>query len=155
VTAAGAPSPTRQLSGFLAEYAPDIRAKARSALTRLRQQVPGATEMVYDTFNALVIGFAPGDRPSEAVLSIALYPKWINLYFLDGAGLPDPRKLLKGDGSRVRRIQLDDPAMLEMPDVKALIAAAVADADAPFDKARRRRLVIQAAATKRRPRRSR
>ena len=71
-------------------YAPAIQKTARTALAKLRAQIPGATEMVYDTFNALVIGFGPNDRASEAIVSIALYPKWVNLYFLDGAALPDP-----------------------------------------------------------------
>ena len=46
--------------------------------------------MAYNTFNALVIGFCPGDRASEAILSIALYPRWVNLYFLDGVGALGP-----------------------------------------------------------------
>ena len=75
--------------------------------------MPGATEMVYDKANALVIGFAPRARPSEAVLSIALYTKWVNLYFLDGATLPDPSGLLTGAGSRVRMLRLDDVKLLD------------------------------------------
>ncbi len=108
--------------------------------------------MVYDTFNALVIGFGPTDRASEAIVSIALYPKWVNLYFLDGALLADPEKLLKGTGSRVRTLRLDDAGVLDRPEVKALIAVAVANADSPFER-RPRRLLIKSIASRRRPRR--
>jgi hypothetical protein len=138
------------------DYTPAVRKTAQAALTKLRALVPGATEMVYDTYNALVIGFAPGDRPSEAVLSIGLYPKWVNVYFLDGAVLDDPQKILKGSGSRVRTLRLDDgAAVLDAPAVKALVAAAVRNADSPFDRRRARRLVVKALTARRRPRRPR
>jgi hypothetical protein len=151
-----APTPARQLTVLLRDYTQTVRQTAQAALTKLREQVPGATEMIYDTYNALVIGFAPGDRPSEAVLSIGLYPKWVNVYFLDGAVLDDPQKVLKGSGSRVRTLRLDDGArVLDAPAVKALVAAAVDNADAPFDATRRRRLVIKSSVAKRRPRRPR
>jgi hypothetical protein len=145
-------SPARQLAGFMQPYSPAIRKTARAALAKLRARIPGATEMVYDTYNALVIGFGPNDRASEAIVSIALYPKWVNLYFLDGALLPDPGKLLMGTGSRVRTLRLDEVALLERPPVRALLAAAVKNADSPFG--RRRRLVIKSVAARRRPRRS-
>ena len=70
-------SPAVQLAAFMEPYAPAIQETARTALVKLRAQIPGATEMVYDTYNALVIGFGPNDRASEAIVSIALYPKWV------------------------------------------------------------------------------
>jgi hypothetical protein len=146
-------SPAKQLAGLMQAYAPAVRKTARTALTKLRAQIPGATEMVYDTFNALVIGFGPNDRASEAIVSIGLYPKWVNLYFLDGALLPDPEKLLRGTGNRVRMLRLDDATLLDRPVVKALIAAAVTNADSPFERRRPRRLLIKSIASRRRPRR--
>ena len=95
--ARGTQSPAQQLATWMDAYAPEIRKRAVAALKELRAQVPGATEMVYDTFNALVIGFAPGERPSEAILSIGLYPRWVNLYFLEGAFLDDPAASAKGE----------------------------------------------------------
>jgi hypothetical protein len=133
----------RELKTFLARFRPDVRATAEAALRSLRAQVPGATEMVYDKANALVIGFAPRARPSEAVLSIALYTKWVNLYFLDGATLPDPSGLLSGTGSRVRMLRLDDVKVLESAAVRKLIAEAVKAADAPFDRRAPKRIVIR------------
>ncbi|MGB9473423.1 MAG: hypothetical protein WBQ59_29040, partial [Candidatus Acidiferrum sp.] len=32
----------------------------------------------------------PGERPSEVVFSIAVYPSYANLFFAQGKGLPDP-----------------------------------------------------------------
>ena len=143
-------SPSRQLATFMREYTPAVRKVGETALRALRAQIPGATEMVYNNFNALVIGFCPGERPSEAIVSIALYPKWVNLFFLHGAALADPDRILKGSGNRVRMIRLDDPAILTTPPVKALIAAAIDNADAPFDRRRPRRVIIRANAPRRR-----
>ena len=153
--AKGTRSPAQQLVTWMDAYTPEIKKRALAALKELRAQVPGATEMVYDTFNALVIGLAPGERPSEAILSIGLYPRWINLYFLDGALLEDPARLLKGSGNRVRMLRLDDVAILKEPAVKLLIAAAVANADTPFDPKRRRRMIIRSSVPRHRPRRPR
>jgi len=58
--------------------------------------------MVYDNYNALVIGFGPTERPSEAILSIVLYPRDVSLGFLQGAKLADPKKLLQGRGNQVQ-----------------------------------------------------
>ena len=91
----------------MSRYTPKIRAIARQALKKMRARLPGAVEMVYDNYNALVIAFGPTDRPSEAVFSIALYPRWVTLFFLRGSSLRDPKKILKGSGKIVRHIVLE------------------------------------------------
>jgi hypothetical protein len=88
--------PAKQLDRFIARYSTDVARLARQVLAVLRRRHPGATELVYDNYNALAIGFGPGDRSSDAVFSIALYPRWVSLFFLDGARLSDPDRLLKG-----------------------------------------------------------
>jgi hypothetical protein len=146
-------SPQEQLAGFIARYDPEIGALARSALARLRKRLPGAVELVYDNYNALVVGFGPTERTSEAILSIALYPRWVSLFFLQGATLPDPGKVLKGSGTRVRHIVLESAATLEKPAVRALIAHALERAAKPLDGTRRGRIVIRSISAKQRPRR--
>jgi hypothetical protein len=119
----------------------------------MRKQAPGAVELVYDNYNALVIGFGPSERASQAILSIALYPRWVNLFFLQGARLSDPQRLLKGEGTRVRHVVLEDASVLDAPAVKALIARAVAASSMLFDGRRRRRMVIKSVSARQRPRR--
>lgn len=126
----------------------------RKALRLLRRRVPGATEMVYDNYNALGVGFGPSDRASEAVLSIVAYPRWVSLFFLqNGARLRDLRGLLRGNGSRVRHIVLTLPAVLASPYVDALIEQALRSAKIAIDPPRRRVLVIKSIAARQRPRR--
>lgn len=49
---------SEQLLSMLAKYTPEIGAFARRAHAKMRKLVPGAVEMVYENYNALVIGFS-------------------------------------------------------------------------------------------------
>jgi hypothetical protein len=98
-------SPEAQLAGFLTKFTPEIAASAHKILAKMRACLPGAVELVYDNYNALAIGFSPSERASEAIFSIALFPRWVSLFFLQAKGrVPDPQKLLKGSGNKVRHI---------------------------------------------------
>ncbi len=143
----------QRLAEFLSRYDPEIAALAEDALVTLRELLPGAVEMVYDNFNALVVGFGPSEKASEAILSIGLYPRWVNVYFLYGVGLPDPQRLLKGNGKQVRFLRLEDARTLDKPAVRAIIAQAVKRARRPLDPDQPRTLIIKAMAEKRRSRR--
>lgn len=143
-------TPERQLGEFLAEYSPDVQRVAKAALKKLRALVPGAVELVYDNYNALAISFGPTERSSDAVLSIALYPRWVSLFFVTGASLPDPAHLLKGSGSRMRHIVLESGDDLEQPAIVELIRTAVERARAPFGPTRK--LIIRSVSAKKRPR---
>jgi len=119
----------------------------------MRTRLPGATELVYDNYNGLVIGFGPSERASEAPFSIVVYPKYVRLFFLDRADLPDLDRLLEGSGKIVRSIVVDNATMLDRPAVKALMAEAIARGDAPFARSGKRRTVIRSVVRKKRPRR--
>jgi hypothetical protein len=142
-----------QLEGFLAKYTPEIASLAKAALIKLRKKLPGAVEMVYDNYNALAIGFCPGERASEAIFSIGLYPRWVNFYFLQGRNLRDPEKLLKGSGKQVRYLVLEGAGTLDDPRVQDLIDEALERAKVPFDFSQKRKLMIRAIAPRQRPRR--
>jgi hypothetical protein len=88
--------------------------------------------LVGDRYTGLVIGFWPTERPADAILSIVLYPRWVNLFFLKGASLRDPKRLLEGTGTTVRHLTLHDPALLDDRDVRALVAQARAQAASVF-----------------------
>ena len=109
----------------------------------MRSRLPGAVELVYDKANALAIGFGPDERASNIIHSIAVYSKWINLYFFEGDRLPDPQGLLQGTGTMVRHIRITSAADLDRPAVKALMAAALRAADPPLDRKAKRRMLIK------------
>jgi len=147
-----------QLDSFLAKYDPEVSAFARRSLAKMRKLVPGAVEMVYDNYNWLVIGFSPTERPSEAIFSIVLPPGHVTLCFLQGAGLPDPAKRLRGSGNVVRNIRLydlgePDAKLLDDPEVRALINVALNRAQVPMPAGARRKIIIRSISAKQRPRR--
>jgi len=152
-------TPAAQLAGFLARFSPEVRKTAKAALAAMRRHMPGAVEHVYRTY-ALVVGFGPNERPSDALFSVVLYPRHVTLCFLQGALLEDREKLLKGSGNQVRHIRLvPDASVLDQPGVRALIAQAIATSDVPLNTKQRRKLVIRSVSAKQsakqRPRRPR
>ena len=143
-------TPEKQLAAFLAKYTPEIRSVATGALKKMRERLPGAIELVYDNYNALVIAFGTTDRASDVLFSIALYPRWVTLFFLDGAKLRDPKKILTGSGKIVRHIVLKSADDLDKLEVRELMKQALGKTS--FDE---RRLVIKSISKKQRPRRPR
>ena len=141
----------QQLASFLAKYTPEMQKAAKAARTKMRALFPRAIELVYDNYNALVIGYGPTEKASDAVCSIAIYPRWVTLFFLNGTKLRDPQKLLGGSGKIVHQIRLGDAGDLDLPAVRALVAQAIGRSDVPFDGPRK--LVIKAVSAKQRPRR--
>ncbi len=126
---------------------------ARRALAKMRKRMPNAIELVYDNYNALVIGFGPNERPSDAIFSIAIFPRKIGLCFLQGAKLPDPDKRLKGSGNVVRSVTLNDLSILDDPQIGVLIDVALLRAKVRMDPKQKRKLIIRSISAKQRPRR--
>ena len=147
-------TPAKQLDRFLDQFTPQVAAVARQALAKMRAGFPTATELVYDNYNALAIGFGPSERTSEAIFSIALYPRWVSLFFLQARQqIPDPHGLLKGSGNKVRHIVLDTAATLDDPRVQELMNHAVRLASVPFHPGSEPALIIKSVSPKQRPRR--
>jgi hypothetical protein len=132
-----------ELNGIIAQRSPEMANLTKAILAKMRRRLPGAVEMVYDKKNSLVVGFCAGERASNVINSIAVYSKWVNLYFFEGDALPDPEGLLQGTGAMVRYIRLDSAADLDRPAVKALMAAALKCADPPVNKKAKRRVLIK------------
>lgn len=142
-----------QLADFIAKYTPEIGALAEAALAKMRARLPGTIELVYDNYNALAIGFGSTERASDAIFSIALFPRWVSLFFLHGATLPDPNGLLQGNGKVARHIVLADASDLDRPEIAELIDHAVRESRPPINAGKRSRIVIKSICGKQRPRR--
>ncbi len=142
-----------QLASFIAKFDPEVARLAESILRKMRLLFPTALELVYDNYNALAIGFAPSERASEAIFSIALYPKWVSLFFLQAKGLADPSGVLRGSGTVAKHIVLPSPEMLDDADVRELMRQAQGLAKVPFDPRGAHRLIIKSISANQRPRR--
>jgi hypothetical protein len=146
-------TPEEQLAGFIAKFSPEVAEQTHEALAKMRARLPGAIELVYDNYNALAIGFGPSEKTSAAIFSIAVYPRWVSLFFLKGAGLPDSERLLKGSGNVCRHIVLSDVGILDDPAVQNLMALAMVQEADPIDPTQPGRIVIKSISAKQRQRR--
>lgn len=146
-------APENHLEAMIAKFTPDVADQARGILGRMAARYPQAKRLVYDNYNALAIGFAPNDKASSGIFSIAIYPRWVSLFFLQGASLVDPDGLLKGSGSVVRHVVLDGPDHLDRPELRALMDVAVGSAKIPYPPDGDGELIIKSVSAKQRPRR--
>src|SRR6185295_6238421 len=99
-------SPARQVAGFIAKFDPAIAKLTRACRSVIRKRYPSAIELVYDNYNALAIGYSPTEKTSDAVFSLAVYARGLNLYFIYGRSLDDPDGLLEGNGTQGAFIRL-------------------------------------------------
>ena len=142
-----------QLASFIAKFTPEVGALARSILATMRTRYPTAIELVYDNYNALAIGFGPTEKTSQAIFSVAVFPRWVSLFFLQGKQLPDPDGILQGSGNVARHIRLTSVDRLDELSVKKMMEEATARAAVPFSAQGTHRLIIKSISAKQRPRR--
>ena len=147
------PTPEKQLAGFIDKFTPDMAKRIRAARAKMRKRIPQALELVYDNYNFFVIGYGPSERAGDAIFSLAAQAKGLSLCFLQGARLPDPKRILRGSGNLVRNIRLDATDTLDHPDVAMLIAVALERAKTPLPLQGRHQLIIKSVSAKQRPRR--
>ena len=146
------PSPIAQFSAFLSRFPPEIVALVKRCLPKLRRAFPVSYELVYDYSNSLVVSFSMSERGYEAIVAIAIFPRWVRLYF--DKSLPDPQGLLEGSGAKVRSVTLKAASDLDHGDIQALIKAAIKHSGVTFPRTRSTRMVIKSESKKRRPRRT-
>ena len=105
---------------WLANLAPELRAITKPLRAVARKNMPGAHEFIYHD----AIGYSVSDSPFDRICYIAPQKKgYVNLGFFFGAGLPDPEKLLIGDGKRLRHIKVWSAEEAKNPALPKLIAA--------------------------------
>jgi len=143
----------KQLKGFIGKFEPKHQSLIRSIREALRKRFPTANELAYDNYNFFVLGYSSTERPSDSVVSMAAGANGVGLCFIHGATLPDPKKVLLGSGNQTRFIRLDSAEVLARPEVKRLIASAIAQAKTPLRAAGPGRLIIKSVSAKQRPRR--
>jgi hypothetical protein len=108
------------VQAWLANLAPDIRAIARRLRTVARENMPKAHEFIYHD----AIGYSVNDSPLDRICYVAPQKKgYVNLGFFFGAGLPDPEKLLIGEGKRLRHVKVRSVGEAKNPALAKLIAA--------------------------------
>src|SRR5213593_2131246 len=83
----------RQLKAFIAKFDAKDQRLIRAVRSAVRRRFPTANELVYDNYNFFVIGYSPTERPSDAIVSLAARANGVGLCFIQGATLPDPKRI--------------------------------------------------------------
>ena len=145
-------TPEGELEAFLGRFDPKLQKRFRSVRAALRKRFPTANELAYDYADSVVISYTPTEHGKDGIVTIAARADGVRLYLSGGPKLPDPKKLLQGSAGIVRYVPIEAASQLNDPDVKALIAAALAQAKVPYAPKGKGTLVIRATAAAKRPR---
>ena len=88
---------------FLSGLPTEAQVIAREFVAVARQRMRGAHEFIdHDA-----VGYSTSDSPFDRICYIAPQKKgYVNFGFFFGAGLPDPKELLLGDGKRLRHVKI-------------------------------------------------
>ena len=142
-------SAEQQVRSFIAKFEPDNQKLIRSVRKVLRKRFPTANELVYDYRKNFVIGYSPIERGSDAIVAMTAGANGVRLFFGRGASLPDPHKILLGDGRQTRFIPVESAGVLLRPEVESLMTAAVRKARIPLRRSGRGELIIKPMSWKR------
>ena len=122
-------SPTRALAEFLQPYDPAVKALALGLRKLVISEVAPCRETLFRTSYTVAFLYSASTRVSEGFCHISVHRQHVNLAFMRGSQLPDPNRLLEGDGAWMRHIHVRVPADLERPELRTLVRAACAEAD--------------------------
>ena len=116
--------PPPQLLGFLTAYDPTIADMALALREIILDEVPDASESIYQVYT-VAIWFGFSGKMKDMFCYIATNARHINLGFPRGASLPDPNRVLEGDGKTMRHIKFASERDLERAFVRRYIQAAI------------------------------
>ena len=81
----------------------DLQVITRELIEVARKNMPDVHEFIYHD----AVGYSVNDSPFDRICYIAPQKKgYVNFGFFFGADLPDPKKLLIGDGKRLRHVKI-------------------------------------------------
>jgi len=136
--------PDPQYLTLLRPYGEVIQKLALATRKLILEEAPAALEFVYEVYT-IANHFSFTDRPSGAFVFTTTHAHWVNLGFNFGSALPDPQKLLRGEGKFIRHIRIAQLSDLEALGVRELIRAALAEADRPEGHTEKPRTVVHRA----------
>jgi len=132
------------LCSYLASYDPQVSALALALREIVLEEAPGAVESLSKGY-AVAIGFSFTGKPlKDGFCHIVAYPTHVNLGFNRGALLPDPNKVLAGNGKSIRHLTIRGEDDLEKSFPRRYLQTAIEQAprtDGPNSRSRSSRPV--------------
>lgn len=92
------------------------------------EEAPESTEFVHDVKYAIALNYTFTGKMKGAFVHVVAYTKHVNLGFWAGADLTDPRKLLQGDGKKIRHIRFESRDDVARAFVRKFLREAIAKA---------------------------
>jgi hypothetical protein len=119
--------PDPQLVGFLGAYDRHIADLALALREVILEEAPDAAESIYQVYT-VAIWFGYSAKMKDMFCFITTNAAHVNLGFPRGASLPDPKRLLEGEGKAMRHIKFRNERDLARPFVRRFIQAAMEQA---------------------------
>jgi hypothetical protein len=116
--------PLPQLLSFLDAYEPHIADLALALREIVLEEAPDASESVYQVYT-VAIWFGFSGKMKDMFCYITTNAGHINLGFPRGSTLPDPNRVLEGEGKAIRHIKFASLAELERNYVRRYIRASI------------------------------
>jgi hypothetical protein len=116
--------PDPQLLGFLEAYGRPIANLALALREIILEEVPDASESIYQVYT-VAIWFGLSGKMKDMFCYIATSARHVNLGFPRGSTLPDPNRVLEGDGKAMRHIKFASLRDLERPFVRRYIRSSI------------------------------
>jgi hypothetical protein len=114
---------------FLKSFPEDIQETALWLRELVWDLYPKTNELIYDNYNAVAVGWSPTDKAGHTFCSIAVGRSSHNIHFgfYWGAEIPDPDKILIGQGNQYRYILVRNKKDFPKTSIKKLLKAAYAN----------------------------
>ncbi|HEY3825479.1 MAG TPA: DUF1801 domain-containing protein [Bryobacteraceae bacterium] len=116
--------PGPQLLELLAECSPVVTQLALALRKLILAEAPEAEEVLYSVYAQVIVFRFPG-RKRGAFCNVVAYSRHVNLMFHYGSFLPDPHRVLKGTGKRIRHIRIESPEDLRHSYLRDYIRSAI------------------------------
>ena len=139
--------PLPGLIGFLSACDPHIADLALALREVILEQAPHASESIYRVYT-VAVWFGFSGKMKDMFCFITTHARHVNLGFPRGADLPDPNRVLKGEGKAMRHIQFTTLRDLERPFVRRYIQAAMEQAAPPGTRGTGKSVIKSRAAAK-------
>src|SRR4029077_5906684 len=120
---------TKDLLTFLKPFSKEITERALWLREFIWDLYPETTELIYDNYNALAVGWSPTDRVGHTFCSIAVGRTSNNVHFgfYWGSEISDPDELLLGKGNQYRYILVTSREDFTKSYIKKLLKEAYAN----------------------------
>jgi hypothetical protein len=119
----------KDLEKFLSVFPKEKQETALWLREFVWEEYPNCNELIYDNYNAVAFGWSPTDKVGHTFCSIAVGRTSHNVHFgfYWGSEIPDPKKMLRGEGNQYRYILVENKADFPKAYMKKLMSDAHAN----------------------------